>query len=90
MNWDQIAGKWKQVKGSVKQQWGKVTDDDLDFIAGARDKFVGKLQERYGLAKEDAERAADKWLAAQADSKDADTERSQGKRARDVGSKRGR
>jgi len=42
MNWDQIAGKWKQVKGSVKQQWGKVTDDDLDFIAGTRDKFVGK------------------------------------------------
>jgi len=90
MNWDQISGKWKQVKGSVKQQWGKVTDDDLDFIAGTRDKFVGKLQERYGLAKEDAERAADKWLAARADSKDADTERSQGKRARDVGSKRGR
>ena len=90
MNWDQISGKWKQVKGSVKQQWGKVTDDDLDFIAGTRDKFVGKLQERYGLAKEDAERAADKWLAARADSKDADTERSQEKRARDVGSKRGR
>jgi uncharacterized protein YjbJ (UPF0337 family) len=43
MNWDQIEGKWKQFKGSVKQQWGKITDDDLDFIAGARDKFVGKL-----------------------------------------------
>jgi uncharacterized protein YjbJ (UPF0337 family) len=67
MNWDQIEGKWKQFKGSVKQQWGKVTDDDLDYIGGSRDKFVGKLQERYGLAKEDAERATDEWLAAQAD-----------------------
>jgi uncharacterized protein YjbJ (UPF0337 family) len=67
MNWDQIEGKWKQFKGSVKQQWGKVTDDDLDYIAGSRDKFVGKLQERYGFAKEDAERATDEWLAAQAD-----------------------
>jgi uncharacterized protein YjbJ (UPF0337 family) len=79
MNWDQIEGKWKQFKGSVKQQWGKITDDDLDFIAGTRDKFIGKLQERYGLAKEDAERAADKWLAAQADTKSADTARSQRK-----------
>jgi len=40
MNWDQIEGKWKQFKGSVKQQWGKLTDDDLDHIAGTRDKFV--------------------------------------------------
>ena len=67
MNWDQIEGKWKQFKGSVKQQWGKMTDDDLDHIAGTRDKFVGKLQERYGLAKEDAERKADEWLSSQAD-----------------------
>jgi uncharacterized protein YjbJ (UPF0337 family) len=65
MNWDQIQGKWKQFKGSVKQQWGKLTDDDLDYIAGTRDKFAGKLQERYGLAKEDAERKADEWLNAQ-------------------------
>ena len=90
MNWDQIEGKWKQFKGSVKQQWGKITDDDLDYIAGTRDKFVGKLQERYGLTKEDAERAADKWSAAQADSKDPDTTRSQGKHERDLGSKRRR
>ena len=67
MNCDHIEGKWKQFKGSVKQQCGKITDDDLDYIAGARAKFVGKLQERYGLAKEDAERASDEWLAAQAD-----------------------
>lgn len=67
MNWDQIEGKWKQFRGSVKQQWGKLTDDDLDQIAGVRDKFVGKLQERYGLAKEDAERRADEWSKLQKD-----------------------
>jgi uncharacterized protein YjbJ (UPF0337 family) len=61
MNWDQIEGKWKQAKGSLKQQWGKLTDDDLDVIAGQRDKLVGKLQERYGYAKEDAQRQADEW-----------------------------
>jgi len=65
MNRDQIEGKWKQLKGSVKHQWEKLTDDDLDYIAGSRDKFVGKLQERYGLAKENAEHDADEWLAAQ-------------------------
>ena len=69
MNWDQIEGKWKQLKGSVKQQWAKLTDDDLDHIAGSRDKFTGKLQERYGLAKEEAERKADDWLNAQAERK---------------------
>jgi uncharacterized protein YjbJ (UPF0337 family) len=78
------------IQGIGQTAMGKITDDDLDFIAGARDKFVGKLQERYGLAKEDAERAADKWLAAQADTKNADTARSQGKGERDLGSKRRR
>src|SRR5690349_458966 len=71
MNWDQIEGKWSQFKGSIKQQWGKITDDDLDYIAGTRDKFVGKLQERYGLAKEDAQRKADEWATAQADKRTA-------------------
>lgn len=61
MNWDQIQGKWKQMKGSVRQQWGDLTDDDLTVIAGSRDKFVGKLQERYGYAKEEAQRRADDW-----------------------------
>lgn len=67
MNWDQIEGKWKQFRGSVKQQWAKFTDDDLDFISGTRDKFVGKLQEPYGLAKEDAQKRADEWVNAQAE-----------------------
>lgn len=62
MNWDQIEGKWKQVKGSLKTQWGKLTDDDLNVIAGKRDKLVGKLQERYGYARDEAQRKADEWV----------------------------
>ena len=62
MNWDQMEGKWKQIRGSVKQQWGKLTDSDLDQIAGRRDVLVGKLQERYGMVREEAQRRADEWL----------------------------
>jgi len=62
MNWDQIQGKWKQTKGSLKQKWGKLTDDDLDVIAGSRDKFIGKLQERYGIARDEAQKNADEWV----------------------------
>ena len=58
MNADQLEGKWKQLKGSVKEKWGKLTDDDLELIAGKRDKLIGKLQERYGIRKEEAERPA--------------------------------
>jgi uncharacterized protein YjbJ (UPF0337 family) len=65
MNWDQIEGKWKQAKGSVRQQWGKLTDDDLEYIAGKRDHFVGRLQERYGMAKEEAQKRADEWAKQQ-------------------------
>lgn len=61
MNWDQMEGKWKQFQGSVKQQWGKLTDDDLAFIGGSRDKLVGKLQERYGIKKEDAQNRVNEW-----------------------------
>jgi len=67
MNWDQVEGKWKQLKGSVKQKWGKLTDSDLDYIAGKRDEFTGKLQERYGLGKEEAQKQAEEWLIAQRD-----------------------
>jgi uncharacterized protein YjbJ (UPF0337 family) len=65
MNWDQVEGKWKQFRGSAKQQWGKLTDDDLEQIAGTRDKLVGKLQERYGIAKEEAQKKADEWVKVQ-------------------------
>lgn len=51
MNWDIIQGKWDQLKGSVKKEWGELTDDELTQIAGDRDKMAGKLQERYGWAK---------------------------------------
>ena len=51
MNWDQVAGNWKQFKGQVKEKWGKLTDDDLDVVAGKRDQLVGKIQERYGITK---------------------------------------
>jgi uncharacterized protein YjbJ (UPF0337 family) len=56
MNQDQLQGKWKQYKGKAKEQWGKLTDDDLDVIAGKRDQLVGKIQERYGIARETAEK----------------------------------
>jgi uncharacterized protein YjbJ (UPF0337 family) len=61
MNWDQVEGKWKQLKGSARKQWGDLTDDDLAKIAGNREKFVGVLQERYGIAKEEAQKRADEW-----------------------------
>ncbi len=61
MNWDQIKGKWTQVKGSAKSKWGELTDDELDQAAGERDKLVGKIQEKYGIAKEEAEKQVDEW-----------------------------
>jgi uncharacterized protein YjbJ (UPF0337 family) len=65
MNWDQIAGQWKQFSGAVRQEWSKFTDDDLEYIGGTKDKLVGRLQEKYGLAKEEADRRAERWLQAQ-------------------------
>ncbi len=62
MNWDQVQGKWKQLKGSLRQQWGDLTDDDLKSIDGNREKLVGKLQERYGIAREEAQKRADEWV----------------------------
>ena len=56
MNDDRMEGNWKQFKGKVKEQWGKLTDDDLDVIAGRRDQLVGKIQERHGIARDEAER----------------------------------
>lgn len=56
MQWDIVEGNWKQFKGKVKEQWGKLTDDDLDRIAGKKDQLAGRLQESYGIGKEDAER----------------------------------
>lgn len=62
MNWDMIEGRWEQMKGNAKSKWGKLTDNDLSQIQGRRDALIGKLQERYGMAKEDAARDADQWI----------------------------
>ena len=61
MNWDQIKGQWKQFSGSAKERWGKLTDDDLTQINGRRDVLAGKIQERYGIEKEAAERQIDEF-----------------------------
>ena len=61
MNWDQIAGNWKQIKGVVRERWGKLTDDDVDVIAGKRDILLGKIQERHGIAREEAEKELKTW-----------------------------
>lgn len=62
MNWDRVEGNWKEFKGKVKQKWGDLTNDDIDVIEGKREELAGRLQQRYGLAKEEAERQIDTWL----------------------------
>jgi uncharacterized protein YjbJ (UPF0337 family) len=62
MNWDHIKGNWKQFAGRVKQKWGKLTDDDLTLVAGKREELLGKIQERYGYAKDRAEREVDEFI----------------------------
>ncbi|MFY9842420.1 MAG: CsbD family protein [Terriglobales bacterium] len=64
MNSDQMKGKWKQMKGSVKERWGKLTDDDLDVIDGQQDQLIGTIQERYGIAREAAQKQVDEWNKA--------------------------
>ena len=65
MNWDFVQGNWKQVSGKVKQQWGKLTDDDLAAINGKREQLEGKIQERYGIEKDAARRQIDEWSKQQ-------------------------
>ena len=59
MNWDRIEGNWKQFKGNVQQRWAKLTDDDLDYIDGKREELIGKIQERHGIARDQAEKDLD-------------------------------
>ncbi|HVH40333.1 MAG TPA: CsbD family protein [Gemmatimonadaceae bacterium] len=61
MNWDQIAGEWKNMKGRIREQWGELTDDDMDRIGGKKDQLVGTIQSKYGLAKEEAERQVEEF-----------------------------
>ena len=63
MNWDTIEGQWKQFKGRAKQAWSKLTDDDLANLSGKREQLAGKIQERYGIQKQEAERQIDDWIA---------------------------
>jgi uncharacterized protein YjbJ (UPF0337 family) len=64
MNWDQIAGNWKEFQGTVKEKWGKLTDNDLTMIAGKRDQLSGILQQRYGYQKDKAEKELNDFLHA--------------------------
>jgi uncharacterized protein YjbJ (UPF0337 family) len=59
MNWDTIAGRWKEFSGKVRQQWDKLSDDEIGQIGGKKDELVGSLQKHYGYAKDDAHRAVD-------------------------------
>jgi uncharacterized protein YjbJ (UPF0337 family) len=61
MNWDRIEGNWKQFAGQARQKWGKLTDSDWQVIAGTKDELAGRIQERYGLAKDEANREIDNW-----------------------------
>jgi uncharacterized protein YjbJ (UPF0337 family) len=63
MNWNVIEGRWGQMKGELRNHWAKLTDDDLEHVAAKKDKLVGKLQERYGMLKEEAERQIDAWIS---------------------------
>ena len=61
MNKDTVEGNWKQLKGKVKEQWGKLTDDDFDVIAGKRDQLLGRIQERHGISRDEAEKQVKDW-----------------------------
>ena len=62
MDWDRIEGNWKQLKSKVKEQWGKLTDDEIDEIAGKREQLEGKIQERYGLGKDQVKKDVDDFM----------------------------
>jgi uncharacterized protein YjbJ (UPF0337 family) len=64
MNWDQIEGKWNQMKGRLREKWGNLTEDDLEMIAGKRDQLIGRLQVRYGIAKEEASKQVDEFVSS--------------------------
>jgi uncharacterized protein YjbJ (UPF0337 family) len=73
MNWDQVEGTWKQLQGKFREQWGKLTDDDLEVIVGKRDQLIGRIQERYGIARAEAEKQADAFVSGLKDTHKAAT-----------------
>jgi uncharacterized protein YjbJ (UPF0337 family) len=68
MDWNRVEGNWKQLRGRAKQQWGKLTDDDLTTVAGRREELAGKVQERYGIARDVARKQVDDWVSKADDS----------------------
>lgn len=64
MNWDQVEGSWKELKGQVKQKWGRLTDDEIDVIAGKRQELEGTIQRKYGKTKEEVKREVDDFCTA--------------------------
>ena len=78
MNWEQIEGKWNQLKGSAKTKWGKLTEDDLDVIDGRRDQLIGLIQQRYGIAKEAAEKQVNEWSISAQRAAEAQSQRKAG------------
>ncbi|HWD98806.1 MAG TPA: PqqD family peptide modification chaperone [Bryobacteraceae bacterium] len=71
MNWDRIEGNWKQFSGKAREKWGKLTDSDWQTIGGKKDQLVGRLQERYGIEKDQASRDADTWAQSLQDADEA-------------------
>lgn len=69
MNWTTVEGRWDHLKGDIKDKWAKITDDDLTIVSAKKDKLVGKIVERYGILKDDAERQVDQWIAGFNDGK---------------------
>lgn len=62
MNWDRIAGNWKRLQGRARQRWGRLVADEFEIVAGSRDELIGRIQARYGVAHDAAERRVDNWL----------------------------
>ena len=87
MNSDQLKGMWKQLKGSVKERWGKLTDDDLEVIDGKHEQLIGKVQEKYGVARELAQKQVEDWNTSLAREDDLEKER---RRAREADPNQGR
>ncbi|HVV47557.1 MAG TPA: CsbD family protein [Bryobacteraceae bacterium] len=75
MNWDRIEGSWKQMTGRAREKWGKLTDSDFEMVAGRRDQLIGRIQERYGIAKDEAQRQADEWAQSLKDEEKVTTAR---------------
>ena len=82
MNWDQLSGEWKQMQAQVKSKWAKLTDDDLKNLNAKKDMLIGKIQTRYGVLKDEAERQVDEWVASMPDSSSHTTSASEPKASR--------